>query len=325
MAFDINLKKWSHKILTIADISSDLLSNPCPSGTLIGPIRHELKDEVGFRNIVYVVTGGHDQPCGALGAGILEGKLAMNATGTVDALCPVFRKLKYSENMLKYNYPIYPYVIKDYFCTIAFNLSGGLILKWYRDVLCTDEKRRAKKNLKSVYELILSEMSNVPKDVFILPHFVGSGTPFLDPFSKGAIVGLKASTNKNDLTRAIIDSLNYEMRFNIECFKKNNIKLTEIRAVGGGSKSNKWIELKASCFGIPVKKTKVNEAVSLGASILAGYGTKYFYTIQEGTSNMVSIVKTYYPNKELMKLYDEKYEKYKKIYHLLKDYNKELI
>jgi xylulokinase len=325
MAFNINTTKWSHEILNIAEVDEELLSDPYPSGTIVGQINKDLKNEFGFKNAVSVVTGGHDQPCGALGAGIFQSDMAMNATGTVDALCPVFGYLKYSENMLHFNLAVYPYVIDKFYCSVAFNLTGGLLLRWYRDILCKDEKTRAVENRGDPYELILREMSDNPKDIFILPHFVGSGTPYLDPFSKGAIVGLKISTTKGDLTRAIIDCINYEMKFNIECFNENNFTLKEIRTIGGGSKSTKWLELKASCFGIPVKKLKVDEAVCLGAAILAGYATGAFNSIKEGTQNMVNIQGTFFPKEDLHALYEEKYQKYKKLYGILKDYNRELL
>ena len=78
-------------------------------------------------------------------------------------------------------------------------------------------------------------------------------------------------------------------------------------------------------FGIPVKKLKVDEAVCLGAAILAGYATGAFNSIREGAKNMVSIQDAFFPKEDLHALYEEKYQKYKKLYGILKDYNRELL
>jgi xylulokinase len=324
MAFDVNTKQWSSHILGIAGVGEELLAPTVPSGTIMGSIKKELAGILGFQGTVPVVTGGHDQPCGALGAGVIQSGTAMNATGTVDAICPVSQELKLTDTMRRGNFAMYPYVVPDLFCSLGFNLTGGLLLRWYRDTLCQDEQRRARESACDPYEIILREMSNEPKNLFMLPHFVGTGTPYLDPGAKGALVGLKISTTKADITRSIVDGVNYEMRLNIEYMRENDIVLNEIRSVGGGAKSAKWLQLKANCLGIPVHKPKTSEAVSLGAAILAGYAIGEFKNISEGVTRMVSIAETYYPEPESQKIYEEKYQKYKELYPLLKTFNQNL-
>jgi xylulokinase len=321
MAFDVREKKWSSEILETADVSERLLSAVYPSGTIVGKVRDAIGTKLGFIGSIPVATGGHDQPCGALGAGISASDIAMNATGTVDAICPVFDRFEYEKGLLDDNYAVYPYVAEPLYCSIGFNLTAGLLLKWYRDTFGQEEVRRARELGTDVYDIIFEEMAHAPKDIYILPHFVGSGTPYLDPLSKGAITGLKISNTKADIIRGIVDSINYEMKLNIERLSENNILLREIRAVGGGAKSSKWLVLKASCFGIPIKKPMVNEAVSLGAAILAGYATGVFETLGEGVKSMVHIESQYEPDVELMKLYEEKFRIYKRLYHALKPFN----
>jgi xylulokinase len=324
MAFDVTRRKWSSEILRIAGVEERRFSQAVPSGTTVGTLRKELRAMLGFSKEVAIVTGGHDQPCGALGAGITRSGIAMNATGTVDAVCPVFNTLGFSANMLNDNYAVYPYTMDGLFCTIGFNLTGGLLLKWYRDTLCQEEGRRSIETGESPYDLILKGTSDFPKDLFVLPHFVGSGTPYLDPFSKGAIVGLKISTTKGDLTRSILDSINFEMKLNIERLRANNISINEIHAVGGGAKSDLWLRLKASCFGMPIRRPRAQEAVSLGAAILAGKATGRFGNVEEGANAMVAIEETFDPDPTLATIYEEKYAKYRELYSLLSGYNQKL-
>jgi xylulokinase len=321
MAFDVQKKKWSAKILDTAEIDEGSLSAVHPSGTVVGKVREAIRAKLGFVESVPVATGGHDQPCGALGAGISRSDMAMNATGTVDAICPVFDRFEYEKGLLDDNYAVYPYVAEPLYCSIGFNLTAGLLLRWYRDTFGQEEARKARELGADVYDIFFDEMAHAPKDIWVLPHFVGSGTPYLDPLSKGAIVGLKISNTKADIIRGIVDSINYEMKLNIERLSENKIRLREIRAVGGGAKSKKWLVLKASCFGIPIKKPVVNEAVSLGAAILAGYATGVFETSSVGVKSMVHVESQYDPDTELMKLYEEKFGIYKRLYRTLKPFN----
>jgi xylulokinase len=203
-------------------------------------------------------------------------------------------------------------------------LTGGLLLKWYRDTLCREEERAAREAGANPYDVILSGMSDSPRDLFILPHFVGSGTPSLDPFSKGAIVGLKISTTKSDLTRGIIDSINLEMKCNLERLAANGIPIREIRAVGGGAKSDAWLALKASCFGVPVRRPRVQEAVSLGSAILAGSASGVFSSVAEAADAMVAMGDSFEPDPQLHAIYRAMYAKYRELYGRLSEFNKSL-
>lgn len=324
MAFDVRAKQWSSMVLSNAGIGEELLSPVYSSGTPVGTIRKTLAGELNLRSETVVVTGGHDQPCGALGAGVSESDVAMNATGTVDALCPVFHGLADRSGMLERNFAYYPFVIPNYYCTIGFNLTGGLFLRWYRDLFAGEEVREAARTGADVYDLILSQASEEPKDLYVLPYLVGSGTPSLDPLSKAAIVGLRLSTTRQDIIRGILDGVNLDMRNNIQCMRDTGIQVREIRAVGGGARSARWLQLKADCFGVPVKKPLVSEAVSLGAAILAGTAIGYFANVEEAVEAMVAVEEEFEPNPESSSLYQEKFEKYRELMRIMTPYNRML-
>ena len=82
--------------------------------------------------IIRDCAGGHDQPCGALGAGIVHSGEAMNATGTSDVICPAFDLPLLTQDMLENNYCCYNHVNPQQYVSVAFNLTGGLLLLWLR-------------------------------------------------------------------------------------------------------------------------------------------------------------------------------------------------
>jgi len=234
------------KILSWANLDQNLFSNVKPSGDIVGKVDKGVAKELGLGKSVIAVTGGHDQPCGALGAGVLSEGIAMNATGTSDTTAVALKKPLINDLMLSNNYPCYNHVPKNTYIITAFNLTGGLLLRWYRDTLCKEEIREAKNARRDVYELIIERASTEPASTFILPHFVGSGTPTMDSRSKGAILGLTLGTTKADLSKAVLDSLCYEMRINLDTLKGIGVDVEEIRIIGGGAKSKIWSQLKAN-------------------------------------------------------------------------------
>jgi len=320
MAFDIRKETWSEKILSLAGIDINLLAEVKPSGYAVGKVPLSVAQELGLQQRLVVSAGGHDQPCGALGAGVTKPGLAMNAIGTSDVLCPAFASPIFDKKMLENGYCCYHHTYPNTYTTISFNLTGGLLLKWYRDNFCFEERIQAEKIGKDVYDVIVERIHNEPVDVYILPHFVGSGTPTLDSRSKGAILGLTLDTTKRHLSRAVLDSNNYDLRMNAERLEHLGISIGEIRVIGGGAKSKIWMQLRADVLAKKVRTLKVSEAASLGAAILAGASIGRF-SIQEGASRLVHIDKTFQPNIHEHEKYTERYQRYLEIYPALKQWN----
>jgi len=314
MAFDVVNKDWSEVILKEAKIDRGLLSEVQPSGEVVGEVGLKIARDLGIDNNIVGVTGGHDQGCGAFGAGIIGEKEAMNATGTSDVITPVFNKIHLDELMLKNNYSCYPYVVADKYMTITFNLSGGLLLKWYKDKFCYEEKLVARNENRDVYDVIIERMNPDPVNVFILPHLVGSGTPYMDPDSKGIIIGLDLETDKRILSRAVLESNAYDLRLNLEKLRESGIEINELISIGGGSKSRQWLQIKANILGIRVVTLKNTESACLGAALLAGIASGIYSSYKAAIDNTVKYGEIFEPKKNKEEAYHERYMIYKDVY-----------
>lgn len=324
MAFNIIEKKWDIGILNKLGIDINLLSKAVPSGEVVGEINPSVAQELGVSGNMLLVTGGHDQTCAALGAGVIEENIAIDSHGTAEVLSTAFNKPMVNDLMYDGYYPCYCHVKKDMYFTFALNHIGGILLKWYRDNLGYAEVLEAEHLGIGAYQLMEEKAPRGPSTVMVLPHFNGSGTPWCDLDSKGAMLGLTMATTRHDIVKGILDSLTYELRINIETMKKAGIKIDELRSVGGGAKSPIWLQIKADVTGCKVATLKVREAACLGAAILAGYAAGGYSSIDEGVRRTVSLKDIYLPDTTSSKLYDEKYGVYKEIYDTLKNINKKL-
>ena len=180
MAFDIIDKCWSEKMLGLADVDAALFPETAPSGTVIGEVSAKVADELGLPQGVVCVTGGHDQPCGALGAGIIRSGEVMDATGTVECIAPAFTEPVINQQMIDGNFACYPHVVSGLYVTLGFVSSGGVVLRWYRDTLAQAEIAQAEAEGRDVYDILLENIPDAPATAMVLPHFTGSGTPALD-------------------------------------------------------------------------------------------------------------------------------------------------
>ena len=314
--FDIRTKKWSSKILDECDLDINLFSEPYPSGYEIGYVNNETAKLLGFKKKVSVVTGGHDQPCAALGVGAIESGIASDGMGTVECIATATDKLIINNKLLRNGFPIQIHVVNNMYTILAGILSVGSVVKWYRDVLAHEEMQEAKEKSSNVYDIIFSKLNFKPSGLYLLPYFSASGSPYWDPVPRGTICGLSLTTKKEDIFQAIIEGLVFEVALNIELLEKAGVNIKELRAVGGSAKRDYWLKLKSSILNKPIKQMDITEAGCLATMMLAGSATGKF-SIAEAQKNFVKVGKEFHPDPKITELYNKHYERYKKIYSLV--------
>ena len=95
-----------------------------------------------------------------------------------------------SEPLREGNISVYRHVVPGLYLAMTLNHSGGLLLRWFRDTLGqVEEQAGSGQPAQDAYDLILADAPAGPTPLLVLPHFAGSGTPWLDTASKGAILG----------------------------------------------------------------------------------------------------------------------------------------
>lgn len=317
MMFDIRRKKWSAEILEAADLNEDILPEVQLSGTAVGEVIHTAAEETGLAEGTLVVTGGHDQPCGALGAGIVKTGPTLDATGTVECIGMLQKRLTLTEKMRLEGYAVHCYVVEGMYFMFGFNPTGGAVLKWFRDHFAQQEKETAREKGIDVYDVLTSKAATAPPGsmgLFLLPYFAGSGTPTFNRKAQGVLLGLTLAHGKNAIIRAILEGLSYELRDNIETIEGHGVPVTELRAIGGGAKSRFWLQLKADISGKKVVVPNVTEAVALGAAMLAGVGAKTYKNAEEAVERIYRERETFVPELQTKKIYDRNFSVYKKLY-----------
>ena len=262
--------QWSYEVLTAAGIAAAKLATPVPAGAVIGRVDATLARQLGFRGEPLIVAGGHDQPCGALGAGVRHAGETMLAIGTTICLAPVFARPE--ERLLEFDYPCYPHVVPGEWITLAGNFTGGSLLRWFRDTLGESDLSRARASGQDVYDLLTAQAGDEPSPLLVLPQFAGSGAPSNDPLSKGAIAGLTFASTRGQIVRALLEGVMFEMALNWERLACAGIDVSRAVATGGAARSDRWLQIAADVLGIPVRRSGQPEAACWGAARLAGEG-----------------------------------------------------
>lgn len=316
LGFDIRSFSWSEEILDLAGISKSCLAEVAPSGTAIGKIPVSVAKSLGFVEDVEVVLGGHDQPCAALGSGTLDTGQVMYSIGTTEAIAAVLEAP--NPSLYAFNVPCYPHVVAGSFVALAGNQTGGRLLRWYRDVLGDTEQSVAEHTGRDVYDIIVEQVNDQPSQLLLLPYFAGSGTLHNDQTVKGAILGLTFDTDKAEIIKAILEGVTYEQALVLKCLHEAGVPIDCINAVGGGTKSETWMRIKANILNKPLRTIRVHDGASLGAAFLAGWGTGVYQSLKEAVGTCVKTDVEYTPVLSQSQVYAERIDLYATLYSLIK-------
>lgn len=318
MMLSVEKPEWNKTVLDAAGISESKLSTPVASITIVGSPTREVRESCGLDTHCEVVIGGHDQACGALGSGVVKPGMLMDACGTVDAMVTVLPQVTLKHEMQKNGLSCYRHVDNTNYITMGMNINGGLFLKWYKNTLYC----KSAADGKDVYTQMIEECTDTPSDIYVLPHLEGAGTPYNDPKSLGAIIGLRVGHTKQDITRAVLDSLAYEMKMNLAVIEKStDCPINEIRMIGGGAKTPKWVQIKANIFNKKIVTLQTDETASLGAAIIGAVAKGHFKDFKEAIDNMIHVKRIFYPDKQMLNEYGVRASEYQDIYEGLKKVN----
>jgi xylulokinase len=323
LLFDIDRESWSEELLQVAGLDKTKLPAVAPSGTVIGQISAKVARKLGLPTNVAIVTGSHDQCATAVGCGAIKEGRAAYSMGTFICITPMFSQRREAAVMIERGLNTEHHAVPGKYASFIYN-QGGSLVKWYRDTFATAERQQAEEAGQDIYATLIAEMPERPSHTMVLPHFTTTGPPQFVADSSGAIVGLRLETSRGDILKGILEGATFYLKECVESLPPTRIKITDFRAVGGGSKSDAWVQLSADVMGRPFVRPKITEAGALGAAIMAGVGSGAFASYESGVEAMVSLERTFEPDPKNHALYAGRFERYKILWPLMDGYLQDL-
>lgn len=175
-----------------------------------------------------------------------------------------------------------PVESKNLLTTIALGLNGkveyalegsvfigGAVIKWLRDEL---------ELISSAPEIDrLAESVPDSNGAYLVPAFVGLGTPYWDMYARGTIVGLTRGVKKAHICRAALEGIAYEVRDVLDTMVKDSgIPIGILKVDGGACVSNIMMQFQSDILNTKVSRPKNVETTALGAAYLAGLATGFW-------------------------------------------------
>ena len=318
LLFDVKKRDWSDELLAASGFTRGQMPTVLPAGTPLGPLKPSVARRLGLTGKTRVVIGAHDQVVNALACGVQGPGDAADVSGTTESIAPFFADIPPGFGFQRNNYACVPYLNAPGFVTYAYNLSGGAVVRWFRDNLASHLLQEAKAEGLHIYDLLNRQCPREPGQLILLPFLQGlGGTPDMIPQARGMMYGLSMETSRADLYRAILEGLSYEMAINLDALAEFGIVPERLYACGGGARSPVWLQIKADVWNREVIPVLTKETGALGSAILG-------FAAVSGEKDLINLASRFtrhgtpiQPDPKRAGFYQEQYKRYKRLRELL--------
>jgi xylulokinase len=204
LAYDVHRRAWASEIIEAVGLELASFPPVCKSGTPLGVITPSSANATTLPKNTVVSVGIHDHISGAFAAGGLSAGVLLDSIGTSESLNSVFQKPLSDQRFADHGLAQGAIWIEEpiYYLTGGLQTAGAAV-EWFRREL------GGKAGIPELIEEATSVDDSVP--VF-LPHLIRSLTPYPDPQASGAFVGIRSTTSRGAMFKAVLEGLAFEAR-----------------------------------------------------------------------------------------------------------------
>ncbi|MDC2863656.1 glycerol kinase GlpK [Bacillus sp. BP-3] len=270
LMYNIHELKWDEELLDMLTVPASMLPEVRPSSEVYG---HTVDYHFFGQNVPIAGVAG-DQQAALFGQACFGEGMAKNTYGT-----GCFMLMNTGEKAVASEHGLLTTIAWGLNGKVEYALEGsifvaGSAIQWLRDGLRMFQDA-------SDSEAYAARVESTD-GVYVVPAFVGLGTPYWDSEVRGAVFGLTRGTTKEHFVRATLESLAYQTK-DVLCAMEadSGIELKTLRVDGGAVKNNFLMQFQGDILGVPVERPEVNETTALGAAYLAGLAVGYWKDQEE--------------------------------------------
>lgn len=305
LLLDVEHKCWSKEMMDICGLREEQLPKLHESWEAVGTLKPEAASELGLSEDVKIIAGAGDNAAAAVGTATVGGGACNISLGTSGTLFISSRKFGVDENNALH---LFAHADGNYHL-MGCMLSAASCNKWWMDeILKTKDYAGEQAQIAGLGE----------NRVFYLPYLMGERSPHNDPDARAAFIGMSMDTTREDMTLAVLEGVAFGLRDSLEVARKIGADPGRTKICGGGAKSALWRKIIANVMNMKVDIIESEEGPGYGAAILAAVGCGVFPSVEAAAESLVKVTATEEPDEELVKKYEEKYQKFRKLYPALR-------
>ena len=311
LLLDVEHKCWSKEMMEICGVTEEQLPKLYESYEIVGSMKEELANEFGFTGNVKVAAGAGDNAAAAVGTGTVGDGMCNISLGTSGTIFISSKTFGVDENNALHSFAH----ADGHYHLMGCMLSAASCNKWWMDeILKTKDYAAEQENIVKLGE----------NQVFYLPYLMGERSPHNDPKARATFIGMTMDTTREEMTQAVLEGVAFGLRDSLEVARSLGINIERTKICGGGAKSPLWKKIIANVMNLKVDVIESEEGPGYGGAILAAVGCGEYASVEEAGDKLVKVVETIEPDAELVAKYEERYQKFRKIYPTVKGLFQEL-
>ena len=307
LLMDVKNKCWSKEMMEICHVSREQLPDLYESFEVVGTLKKEIASELGVPETVKVIAGAGDNAAAAVGTGTVGANHCNLSLGTSGTLFVSSDKFGVDQHNALHSFAH----ADGGYHLMGCMLSAASCNKWWMDeILKTKDYAGEQKGIQTLGE----------NQVFYLPYLMGERSPHNNPDARAMFVGMSMDTTREDMTLAVLEGVAFGLRDSLEVARSLGIRIDSSRICGGGAKSPLWRQIIAAVMNVKLEIIESEEGPGYGAAILAAVGCGTFESVESACEKLVKVIDTVEPDPVLVQKYEEKYQKFKQLYPIMKNW-----
>ncbi len=286
------------------------------SSEVAGHVTAHAAQETGLQEGTPVVAGTTDSAAEAISAGLVNFGDMMMMFGSSNSFIMKSDKLVRTDNFWALNW-----MEPGTYAFVGGMSTVGSLTRWFRDNLAPVElagQAAGGPNAYAAMAELLNETSPGAGGLIALPYFEGERTPIYDPDAKGVLFGLTLKHTRADIYRALLESVGFGIRHNVETMMVEGLQSKRILAVGGGTRNLAWMQMISDIASIEMAIPYEQIGSSYGDAFLAGVGVGLFSNLSEITK-WVHNYRQIKPTPGAAAIYAPLYRIYRELYKQTRD------
>jgi xylulokinase len=317
---DYTTGEWSAALCEACGVTPEHFPPIFAGHNLQGEVTPEAAELTGLKAGTPVMVGTVDGAAAAVEAGVAEAGIAAEMTGTSTVVL-----MPNTQAITEPSLIAMPHALPSIHLLLGAMVATGASLSWYRDQFGLVEQSASALLTVDAFDLLTQQAARVSAGsdgVIFLPYMMGERSPLWHTNARGVLFGLSLSTTRGAVIRAILEGAAFALRHNLHVARQAGVHTSEVRSVGGGTRSPLWNQIKADVLGLPVLLPRASIGAPFGDAMLVGMGLGLYPDILTTLRQFVQIRTVYEPNPDHHALYSELYLVFRNLYnHLREDFD----
>jgi xylulokinase len=260
---DVARRRWSDTMLQATGLNASHMPMLFEGPDVVGELSSACSERWGLPAGVLVAAGAGDNAAGAVGVGVVapgDGFISLGTSGVVFCATEVARANP------ERGVHTFCHALPDTWHHMGVLLSASSALSWWSGITGLAPGAL----MDELGGPIRSTRTDAP---FFLPYLSGERTPHADPAATGSFIGLTHAHGRSDMSRAVIEGVSFAFADALDAMREAGSRPARLLAIGGGARSDTWLQLLADVLGTPIDKPEGAEVgPALGAARLALMG-----------------------------------------------------